>query len=154
MWHYSLSSVFSSELVSSLSSDSAVVVSGSAQSLSVRAWFRCVLQQHLHKNPDGSDSRTGKSTTRRDIGVYYGCSVNSVMILAFNKIIEIKWVLCRIMFLNSTLLTLIYFTCICFYLSFNWITFKVQDNPLLKRHFFQKFNKCTMFPKSMSNCVK
>uniref|UniRef100_A0A8C4GMI1 Protein MMS22-like n=1 Tax=Dicentrarchus labrax TaxID=13489 RepID=A0A8C4GMI1_DICLA len=43
------------------SSDSAVVVSGSAQSLSVRAWFRCVLQQHLHKNPDGSDSRTGNS---------------------------------------------------------------------------------------------
>ncbi|KAI3361438.1 hypothetical protein L3Q82_013609, partial [Scortum barcoo] len=49
-----------SELVSSLSSDSAVV-SGSAQSLSVRAWFRCVLQQHLHKNPDGSDSRTGRA---------------------------------------------------------------------------------------------
>uniref|UniRef100_A0A8D3CPY1 Protein MMS22-like n=1 Tax=Scophthalmus maximus TaxID=52904 RepID=A0A8D3CPY1_SCOMX len=43
-----------SELVSSLSG-----VPGSAQSLSVRAWFRCVLQQHLHKNPDGSDSRTG-----------------------------------------------------------------------------------------------
>uniref|UniRef100_A0A674NIX5 Protein MMS22-like n=1 Tax=Takifugu rubripes TaxID=31033 RepID=A0A674NIX5_TAKRU len=40
------------ELVSSLSSDS-------AQSLSVRSWFRCVLQQHHHKNPDGSDSRTG-----------------------------------------------------------------------------------------------
>ncbi|XP_042281005.1 protein MMS22-like isoform X1 [Thunnus maccoyii] len=50
-----------SELVSSLSSDSGVVVSGSAQSLSVRAWFRCVLQQHLHKNPDGSDSRTGRA---------------------------------------------------------------------------------------------
>uniref|UniRef100_H3BZR6 Protein MMS22-like n=1 Tax=Tetraodon nigroviridis TaxID=99883 RepID=H3BZR6_TETNG len=33
------------ELVSSLSRDS-------AQSLSVRAWFRCVLQQHLHKNTD------------------------------------------------------------------------------------------------------
>uniref|UniRef100_UPI0037E8E846 protein MMS22-like n=1 Tax=Semicossyphus pulcher TaxID=241346 RepID=UPI0037E8E846 len=49
-----------SELVSSLSSDSAVV-SGSAQSLSVRAWFRCVIQQHLHKNPDGSDSRTGRA---------------------------------------------------------------------------------------------
>ncbi|XP_070691850.1 protein MMS22-like [Pempheris klunzingeri] len=47
-----------SELVSSLSSDSA---SSSAQSLSVRAWFRCVLQQHLHKNPDGSDSRTGRA---------------------------------------------------------------------------------------------
>ncbi|XP_056902333.1 protein MMS22-like [Takifugu flavidus] len=41
------------ELVSSLSSDS-------AQSLSVRSWFRCVLQQHHHKNPDGSDSRTGR----------------------------------------------------------------------------------------------
>ncbi|KAG7240643.1 hypothetical protein INR49_026698 [Caranx melampygus] len=45
-----------SELVSSLSSDV-----GSAQTLSVRAWFRCVLQQHLHKNPDGSDSRTGRA---------------------------------------------------------------------------------------------
>ncbi|XP_023266183.1 protein MMS22-like [Seriola lalandi dorsalis] len=50
-----------SELVSSLSSDAGVVASGSAQSLSVRAWFRCVLQQHLHKNPDGSDSRTGRA---------------------------------------------------------------------------------------------
>ncbi|KAM7420238.1 hypothetical protein PAMA_014778 [Pampus argenteus] len=50
-----------SELVSSLNGDSGVVVSGSAQSLSVRAWFRCVLQQHLHKNPDGSDSRTGRA---------------------------------------------------------------------------------------------
>ncbi|XP_028985753.1 protein MMS22-like isoform X2 [Betta splendens] len=43
-----------SELVSSLST-------GSAQSLSVRAWFRCVLQQHLHKNADGSDSRTARA---------------------------------------------------------------------------------------------
>ncbi|XP_034384965.1 protein MMS22-like isoform X2 [Cyclopterus lumpus] len=42
-----------SELLSSLSGDS-------AQRLSVRAWFRCVLQQHLQKNPDGSDSRTGR----------------------------------------------------------------------------------------------
>ncbi|XP_073341681.1 protein MMS22-like [Pagrus major] len=50
-----------SELVSSLSSDSAVVVSGSAQSLSVRAWLRCILQQHLHRNPDGSDSKTGRA---------------------------------------------------------------------------------------------
>ncbi|XP_078480582.1 protein MMS22-like [Lampetra planeri] len=44
-----------SGLVTSLSSDSA-----SAQSLSVRAWFRCVLQQHLHKSADGADSRTGR----------------------------------------------------------------------------------------------
>uniref|UniRef100_A0A672ZG30 Protein MMS22-like n=1 Tax=Sphaeramia orbicularis TaxID=375764 RepID=A0A672ZG30_9TELE len=50
-----------SELVSSLSSESGVAVPGSAQSLSVRAWFRCVLQQHLHKNPDGSDSRTART---------------------------------------------------------------------------------------------
>ncbi|XP_071758557.2 protein MMS22-like [Centroberyx gerrardi] len=50
-----------SELVSSLSSGSGVGVSGSAQSLSVRAWFRCVLQQHLHKNPDGSNSRAGRT---------------------------------------------------------------------------------------------
>ncbi|XP_040900634.1 protein MMS22-like [Toxotes jaculatrix] len=50
-----------SELVSSLSGDGCGVVSGSAQRLSVRAWFRCVLQQHLHKNPDGSDSRTGRA---------------------------------------------------------------------------------------------
>ncbi|KAF3691565.1 Protein MMS22-like Methyl methanesulfonate-sensitivity protein 22-like [Channa argus] len=49
-----------SELVSSLSTDSGVV-SGSPQSLSVRAWFRCVLQQHLHKNADGSDSRTARA---------------------------------------------------------------------------------------------
>ncbi|XP_054477240.1 protein MMS22-like [Anoplopoma fimbria] len=43
-----------------LNSDSAVVGSSSAQTLSVRAWIRCVLQQHLQKNPDGSDSRTGR----------------------------------------------------------------------------------------------
>ncbi|KAG7257929.1 hypothetical protein CRUP_002753 [Coryphaenoides rupestris] len=53
------------ELVSALSSSgsgaAAVAVSGSAQALSVRAWFRCVLQQHLHKNPDGSDSRAGRA---------------------------------------------------------------------------------------------
>uniref|UniRef100_A0A8C7P2R2 Protein MMS22-like n=1 Tax=Oncorhynchus mykiss TaxID=8022 RepID=A0A8C7P2R2_ONCMY len=36
-------------------------VSGSAQTLSVRAWFRCVLQQHIHKNPDGTDSRAGRA---------------------------------------------------------------------------------------------
>lgn len=54
-------SLFPSELMSSLSRDSAAVVSGSAQSLSVRAWIRCVLQQHLQKDPDGSDSRTGKT---------------------------------------------------------------------------------------------
>ncbi|XP_068178886.1 protein MMS22-like [Antennarius striatus] len=50
-----------SELMSSLSADSAAVRSGSSQSLSVRAWFRCVLQQHLHKNPDGSQTRTGRA---------------------------------------------------------------------------------------------
>ncbi|XP_068616403.1 protein MMS22-like [Brachionichthys hirsutus] len=44
----------SSELVSSLRS-------GSSQSCSVRAWFRCVLQQHLHNDPDGSRSRTGRA---------------------------------------------------------------------------------------------
>lgn len=45
--------------MSSLCGDAVVGVSGSAQSLSVRAWFRCVLQQYLYKNADGSDSRTG-----------------------------------------------------------------------------------------------
>ncbi|XP_072250934.1 protein MMS22-like [Leuresthes tenuis] len=50
-----------SELVSSLSAGSSIPVSGSAQGLSVRAWFRCVLQQHLHKNSDGTDSRTGRA---------------------------------------------------------------------------------------------
>lgn len=55
-------SVFHSELESSLSSSSSAVGSSSPQSLSVRAWFRCVLQQHLYKNPDGSDSRTSIST--------------------------------------------------------------------------------------------
>ncbi|XP_074539044.1 protein MMS22-like [Halichoeres trimaculatus] len=45
-----------SELLASLSSESA-----SAQSLSVRAWLRCVIQQHLHKNQDGSNSKTGQT---------------------------------------------------------------------------------------------
>ncbi|XP_016893079.1 protein MMS22-like isoform X2 [Cynoglossus semilaevis] len=49
-----------SDLMSSLCGDAVVGVSGSAQSLSVRAWFRCVLQQYLYKNADGSDSRTGR----------------------------------------------------------------------------------------------
>lgn len=52
---------FRSELVSSLSRDPGVAASGSAQSPSVRAWIRCVLQQHLYKNPDGTDSRTGNN---------------------------------------------------------------------------------------------
>lgn len=60
-----LSLLFRSELVSSLSGDPGVAVSGSAQSLSVRAWVRCVLQQHLHKNPDGTDSRTGNNTQQQ-----------------------------------------------------------------------------------------
>ncbi|XP_037129623.1 protein MMS22-like [Syngnathus acus] len=42
-----------SELVSSLSGDRGIIVSASSQSMSVRAWFRCVLQQHL----GGSESR-------------------------------------------------------------------------------------------------
>ncbi|XP_047455543.1 protein MMS22-like [Mugil cephalus] len=50
-----------SELVASLSGGPSAAASGSAQSLSVRAWFRCVLQQHLHKNADGTDSRTGRA---------------------------------------------------------------------------------------------
>uniref|UniRef100_A0A3Q3WY48 Protein MMS22-like n=1 Tax=Mola mola TaxID=94237 RepID=A0A3Q3WY48_MOLML len=54
-----------SELVSSLSSDPANAVSGSAQSLSVKAWFRCVLQQHLHKNCDGSDGRAGRAMDKQ-----------------------------------------------------------------------------------------
>lgn len=62
--------VFSSELVSSLSSDSAGNISGSAHTLSVRAWIRCVLQQHLHKNPDGSDSRTG-TTNESTVTFFY-----------------------------------------------------------------------------------
>ncbi|XP_024123926.1 protein MMS22-like [Oryzias melastigma] len=51
-----------SELVSSLSSCSSGV---SAQSLSVKAWFRCVLQQHLHRNLDGTDSRTGRAVAEQ-----------------------------------------------------------------------------------------
>ncbi|XP_014327388.2 protein MMS22-like isoform X2 [Xiphophorus maculatus] len=46
-----------SELVSSLSG----AAPGSAQGLSVRAWIRCVLQQHLHKNPDGTESKTARA---------------------------------------------------------------------------------------------
>ncbi|XP_011483163.2 protein MMS22-like isoform X2 [Oryzias latipes] len=49
-----------SELVSSLSSGSGAAA-GSAQSLSVKAWFRCVLQQHLHRNLHGTDSKTGRA---------------------------------------------------------------------------------------------
>ncbi|XP_008277383.1 protein MMS22-like [Stegastes partitus] len=54
-----------SELVSSLSGGSSTATSSLAQSLSVKAWFRCVLQQHLHKNPDGSDSRTGRAVEQQ-----------------------------------------------------------------------------------------
>ncbi|XP_035606433.1 protein MMS22-like isoform X2 [Oncorhynchus keta] len=50
-----------SELVYSVSSGCGGSMSGSAQTLSVRAWFRCVLQQHIHKNPDGTDSRAGRA---------------------------------------------------------------------------------------------
>ncbi|KAM9514073.1 LOW QUALITY PROTEIN: protein MMS22-like [Salvelinus alpinus] len=50
-----------SELVYSVSSGCGGSVSGSAQNLSVRAWFRCVLHQHIHKNPDGIDSRAGRA---------------------------------------------------------------------------------------------
>ncbi|KAM4735616.1 protein MMS22-like isoform 2-T2 [Anableps anableps] len=50
-----------SELVSSLSSGSSGVAPGSAQGLSVRAWIRCVLQQHLHKNSDGTESKTARA---------------------------------------------------------------------------------------------
>ncbi|XP_072317046.1 protein MMS22-like [Eucyclogobius newberryi] len=35
--------------------------SGAGISLSVRAWFRCVLQQHLHKNHDGTDNKTARA---------------------------------------------------------------------------------------------
>ncbi|XP_015236300.1 PREDICTED: protein MMS22-like [Cyprinodon variegatus] len=50
-----------SELVSSLSGGSSGAAPGSAQSLSVRAWIRCVLQQHLYKNPDGTESKTARA---------------------------------------------------------------------------------------------
>ncbi|XP_054638084.1 protein MMS22-like [Dunckerocampus dactyliophorus] len=49
------------ELVSSLSGEPAGTVSASAQCLSVRAWFRCVLQQHLYKCLEGSESRTDRA---------------------------------------------------------------------------------------------
>ncbi|XP_030225973.1 protein MMS22-like [Gadus morhua] len=50
-----------SELVSAMGPGPGAAVPGSAQALCVRAWFRCVLQQHLHRNPDGSDSRAGRA---------------------------------------------------------------------------------------------
>ncbi|XP_046875217.1 protein MMS22-like [Hypomesus transpacificus] len=50
-----------SELVVAVSSGSGASASGPAQALCVRAWFRCFLQQHLHKNPDRSDSRAGRA---------------------------------------------------------------------------------------------
>uniref|UniRef100_A0A3P9JHE9 Protein MMS22-like n=1 Tax=Oryzias latipes TaxID=8090 RepID=A0A3P9JHE9_ORYLA len=37
------------------------LLQNSAQSLSVKAWFRCVLQQHLHRNLHGTDSKTGRA---------------------------------------------------------------------------------------------
>uniref|UniRef100_A0A8C9TJ92 Protein MMS22-like n=1 Tax=Scleropages formosus TaxID=113540 RepID=A0A8C9TJ92_SCLFO len=49
---YLTHTLHNSALVSSVSSSS-----GSAQALSVRAWVRCVLQQHAHRGTDGSDSR-------------------------------------------------------------------------------------------------
>ncbi|MEQ2313952.1 Protein MMS22-like [Ameca splendens] len=50
-----------SELVSSLSCGPRGAAPCSAQGLSVRAWIRCVLQQHLHKNPDGTESKTARA---------------------------------------------------------------------------------------------
>ncbi|KAM9309746.1 protein MMS22-like [Pholidichthys leucotaenia] len=50
-----------SELMSLLTGTCSTAVPGSPQSLSVRAWLRCVLQQHLHKNSDGTDSRAGRA---------------------------------------------------------------------------------------------
>nr|XP_023668790.1 protein MMS22-like [Paramormyrops kingsleyae] len=44
-----------STLVSSMTA-----ASGSAQALCIRAWIRCVLQQHVHKGVDGSESRADK----------------------------------------------------------------------------------------------
>ncbi|KAJ8290906.1 hypothetical protein GJAV_G00019050 [Gymnothorax javanicus] len=35
--------------------------SGSAQAQCVRAWVRCVLQQHVHRNADGTESRAGRA---------------------------------------------------------------------------------------------
>lgn len=75
--------------MSSLSSNSAVIVSGSAQSLSVRAWFRCVLQQHLHKNPDGSDSRTGKRHRVYNV-IYKEPSVGKICVYVFLAYHEIQ----------------------------------------------------------------
>ncbi|XP_064198170.1 protein MMS22-like [Anguilla rostrata] len=46
-----------SALVSSLSAAG----SGSAQAQCVRAWVRSVLQQHLHRSADGTDSRAGRA---------------------------------------------------------------------------------------------
>ncbi|XP_019711809.1 protein MMS22-like isoform X1 [Hippocampus comes] len=43
------------ELLESLTGDRGVILSASSQSLSVRAWFRCILQQHL----GGSETRAG-----------------------------------------------------------------------------------------------
>ncbi|XP_036395737.1 protein MMS22-like [Megalops cyprinoides] len=50
-----------SALVSSVSAAGSGSGSGSAQGLCVQAWVRCVLQQHVHKNADGSDSKTAKA---------------------------------------------------------------------------------------------
>ncbi|KAL4657459.1 protein MMS22-like [Arapaima gigas] len=52
---YLTHTLHNSALVTSVSANS-----GSAQALSVRTWVRCVLQQHVHRIPNGSDSRADR----------------------------------------------------------------------------------------------
>ncbi|KAG9342752.1 hypothetical protein JZ751_015614 [Albula glossodonta] len=59
-----------SALVTCVSSSGA----GSAQTLCIRAWIRCILQQHLHKNTDGSDSRTEAESLLQGVGLQSGAS--------------------------------------------------------------------------------
>ncbi|KAG5271208.1 hypothetical protein AALO_G00177120 [Alosa alosa] len=61
-WDEMLHPLLVSRFLNHLLQNSEVVASvSSAQGVCVRAWIRCVLQQYLHKNTDGTESRTGRT---------------------------------------------------------------------------------------------
>ncbi|XP_042565150.1 protein MMS22-like [Clupea harengus] len=61
-WDEMLHPLLVSRYLNHLLQNSDVVASvGSAQGVCVRAWLRCVLQQHLHRSTDGTESRAGRA---------------------------------------------------------------------------------------------
>ncbi|XP_076135532.1 protein MMS22-like [Alosa pseudoharengus] len=61
-WDEMLHPLLVSRFLNHLLQNSEVVASvSSAQGVCVRAWIRCVLQQYLHKNTDGTESRAGRT---------------------------------------------------------------------------------------------